>query len=81
MFHTCVASVLSGLQVFLQVFQIHVSSVSFRRMLQVLHLDVSKVDRMLYFSSHLLLPRLGVSRPPPSTGWASTSLFRSSRCW
>ena len=31
-------------QVFLQVFQMHVSSVSsvFRRMLQVLHLDISK---------------------------------------
>jgi hypothetical protein len=36
---------------------------------------------MLHFSPHLLLPRLGVSRPPPGTGWASTALFRSSRCW
>jgi hypothetical protein len=34
----------------LQVFQIHVSCVSsvFFYMLQVLHLDVSKVDRMLH---------------------------------
>ena len=36
--------------VFLQVFPKHVSSVSFvfRRMLQVLYLDVSKVDRVLH---------------------------------
>jgi hypothetical protein len=42
--------VLSVFEVFLQVFQKHVSSVlfAFRRMLQPLHLDVSKVDRMLY---------------------------------
>ena len=58
MFHTYVVSVLSGccicfamafqefFQVFLQVFQMHVSSVSsvFRRMLQVFHLNISKVD-------------------------------------
>jgi hypothetical protein len=44
----------------LQVFQVHVSSV-FRRMLQVLHLNVSKVDRLLHFPPLLLLPRLGVS--------------------
>jgi hypothetical protein len=56
-------------QVFLQVFQMHVSSVSsvFRRMLQVLHLDVSKVDYVLHLPPRLLLPRLGV--------------FSSSRCW
>jgi hypothetical protein len=55
MFQTYVASVLSGccvcftmvfkcFQVFLQVFQMHVLRVSsaFRRMLQVLHLDVQK---------------------------------------
>jgi hypothetical protein len=81
MFHTFVASVLSGFQVFLQVFQIYVSSVSFSRMLQVLHLDVSKIDRMLHFSHHNLLPRLNVSPPPPGAGWASTVLSRSSRCW
>ena len=36
--------------VFLQVFQTHISSVSsaFVRMLQVLHLNVSKIDRVLY---------------------------------
>ena len=73
MFHTYVASVLSGccvcftmvfkcFQVFLQVFQIHVSSISsaFRRMLQVLYLNVSKVDRVLHLPSRLLLSRLGV---------------------
>jgi hypothetical protein len=74
MFHTYVASVLSGYCVyftmvfvyfrcFLQVFQMHVSSVSsvFRRMLQVLHLDVSKVGRMLHFPPRFLLPHLGIS--------------------
>jgi hypothetical protein len=37
-------------QVLLQVFQAHVSSVSsvYRRMLQMFHLDVSKVDRVLH---------------------------------
>jgi hypothetical protein len=54
MFRTHVASVFSGWMVFkcfsgvfLQVFQTYISSVSsiFRRMLQVLHLDISKVDR------------------------------------
>jgi hypothetical protein len=39
----------SCFHVFLQVFQKHVLSVSFifRHMLQVLHLDVSKIDQML----------------------------------
>jgi hypothetical protein len=52
-FYLNVAYVCNGFQVFfmcvLQVFQKHVLSVSsvFRRMLQVLHLDVSKVDRVL----------------------------------
>jgi len=47
MFHTYVASVLSGCCVCLQCFSSVFASVSsiFRRMLQVLHLDVSKVDR------------------------------------
>ena len=50
-----------------------VSSV-FRRMLQMFHLDVSKVDRVLYLPPRLLLPRLdvfsfswhrlGISAPP-----------------
>jgi hypothetical protein len=37
-------------QVFLQVFQTHVSNISFvfRHMLQLLHLDVSKLDRTLH---------------------------------
>ena len=41
----------------------HVPSVlsAFRRMLQVLYLDVSKVDRVLHLPPHLLLSRLGVS--------------------
>ena len=51
---------------FLQVFKMHVSSVSsaFRHMLQVLHLDVLEVDRVLHFPPRLLLPRLGVSSLP-----------------
>ena len=70
MFHTYVACVyldiayvLQWFQVFLQVFQVHILSVSsvFRRMLQVLHLDVSNVDRVLHLSPHLLLPCLGIS--------------------
>jgi hypothetical protein len=59
------------------VFQMHVSCVSsaFRRMLQVLHLDVSKVDQILHLSLHfyaaspspwcLLLPVLAGHPPPP----------------
>jgi hypothetical protein len=49
-------------QVFLQVFQTYVTSVStiFERMLQMFHFDVSKVDCVLHLSRHLL-PRLGVS--------------------
>ena len=74
MFHTYVASVFIWMlqilyncftcfQVFLQVFHMHVSSVSsaFRRMLQVLHLDVSKVDRVLHLPPRFPLPRLCVS--------------------
>jgi hypothetical protein len=36
----------NGFEVFLQVFHMHISSVSsdFKRILQMLHLDVSKVD-------------------------------------
>jgi hypothetical protein len=46
MLHT----VCNDFQVFLQMFQMHVSSVSsvFRRILQVLHLNASKVDRVLH---------------------------------
>ena len=74
MFHTYVANILFGccvcfimvfkcFQVFLQVFRMYVSSISsaFRRMLQVLYLDVSKVDRLLHLPSRFLLPCLGVS--------------------
>ena len=85
MFRTYVASVLSGCCVcFAIVFKWFLgafasvsdtfSSVSsvFRRMLQVLHLDVSKIDRVLHLPS-FLLPRLSVSssfqhragHPPP----------------
>ena len=88
MFHKYVASVLSGccvylqwFQVFLQEFQTHILSVSsvFMRMLQVLHLDVLKVDRMLHLppcffvASHRCL-FLGA-------GWASTAPPPLSRCW
>jgi hypothetical protein len=61
------AMVSSVSQVFLQVSQMHVSSVSFAfiGMLQVLHLNVSKVDRVLHLLSCLLLPRLGIS----SSSW------------
>ena len=47
----------------------HVLSVSsvVRHMLQVLHLDVSKVDRVLHLPPRLLLPRLGVSSSPSTT--------------
>jgi hypothetical protein len=53
-------------QVFLQVFQMHVLSISsvFIRMLQMLHLDILKVDQVLHLSPRLLLPRLGVSCSP-----------------
>jgi hypothetical protein len=54
LFYLDVVYVLHGFhQVFLQVFQMHVSSVSssFIRMFQVLHLDVSKVDWVLYLAS------------------------------
>jgi hypothetical protein len=46
----CFAMVFKCFQVFLRVFQTHVSSVSsvFRRTFQMLHLDVSKVDRVLH---------------------------------
>jgi hypothetical protein len=59
--------------VFFQVFQKHVSSISsvFRRILQVLHLDVLKVDRVLHLSSPsaasprcLLLLPAPVGHPP-----------------
>jgi hypothetical protein len=41
--------------VLLQVFQKHISSVSsvFRRILQILHLDVSKVDQVLHMGTHV----------------------------
>jgi hypothetical protein len=55
--------------VFLQVFQMHVSSVSdaFIRMLQMLHLDVLKIDWVLHLYPCFLLPLLGVSSP--GAGW------------
>ena len=74
MFHTYVVSVFILMlrkfamvfkcsQMFLQVFQTHVSSVSsiFRRILQVLHLDVLKVGRVLHLPPRFLLSRLDVS--------------------
>jgi hypothetical protein len=78
MFYLDVAYICIGFQVFsgvcFQVFQNHVSSVSsaFRCMLLLLHLDVSKVDRMLHLSSlpsatspQCLLPALVGHRLPP----------------
>jgi hypothetical protein len=62
MFQTYVACVLFGCCVWLQwvssafkVFSEHVSSVStvFRRMLQLLYLDILKVDQVLHLSSPL----------------------------
>jgi hypothetical protein len=58
----------------LQVFQMHLSSISsaFRLMLHVLHLYVSKVDRVLHLSPRFL-PLPSVFPPPPGTGWASAA--------
>jgi hypothetical protein len=59
-----VAMVLSVFQVFFKYFRSVFLSVSttFRRMLKLLYLDVSKVDRVLHLSSHLLLHRLSQRR-------------------
>jgi hypothetical protein len=69
-FHTHVSSVSAVLYVDVsivhlvlrRVFQMHVSCVSsaFRRMLQVLHSDVSKVDQVLH-----LCPRFSAASPSP----------------
>jgi hypothetical protein len=80
MFHTYVANILFGcciclqwlqvyFQVFLQVYLTHVISISsiFIRMLQVLYLDVSKVERVSHLSPCLLLSRLVVSSSPSAT--------------
>ena len=48
-----------------------VSSV-FRRILQLLHLDVLKVDMVLHLLPYFLLPS-SVSPPPPDVDWASTA--------
>jgi hypothetical protein len=70
MFHTYVASAFIWMLRMccncFQVFQTHALNVSsvFRRMLQVLYLDVSKVDRVLHFPPRFLLPRLGVFSSP-----------------
>jgi hypothetical protein len=71
MFYLDVAYVFQWFQVFLGVsanvsdFQTHVQSVSsaFRRMLQVLHLNLNilKVDQMLHLPSRYLLSHFGVS--------------------
>ena len=58
----------NGFQSVFQVFLMHVSSVStvFRHMLQVLCLDILKVDRMLHLSPRfLLLPALARHPLPP----------------
>jgi hypothetical protein len=55
--------VLSVFRVFLQVLQMHFSSISstFRQMLQMVHMNVSNIDRVLHLPHCLMLPRLGVS--------------------
>ena len=58
-----------------QVFEKHISSVSsiFKRMLQVLHLDVSKVDRTLHLPSRFCY-LASVFPHPPGVGWATAAL-------
>ena len=60
-------------QVFLQIFQMHVLNVSsvLRRMLQVLHLDVLKVDQVLHPPPHFLMPciLLRGRQRGPVRGW------------
>jgi len=63
-------------QVFLQVFQMHVSSVSsvFRRMLQMFHLNISKVDRVL----HMLQRRWWLANSGLPQGFGSYLALRAS---
>jgi hypothetical protein len=76
---------LSVFQVFLQVFQLHILSVS-SAILQVFHLNVSKVDRVLHLPPCFMLPRLGVSsssqrrigHPPPPPPLLDASNVRGS---
>ena len=60
MLHIFCSGFFKRFQVFLQVFQTDVASVLTvcERMLQIFHLDVLKVDRVLHLSPRLLLPRL-----------------------
>jgi len=60
--------------VFLQVFQKHVSSVSstFRHMLQVLHLDVLKINQVLHLPRRFFYCLTSVFSLPPGAGWASS---------
>jgi hypothetical protein len=101
MFHTYVASVLSGccvyfiwfssvFQVFLQIFRMHVSSVSsaIRRILQMLHLDVSSRSSvaspsLLAFDCLALVspPSLVVSWASEPEAQAGATRSLSSRCW
>ena len=66
----------SAFHVFLQVFQMNVSSGSsaFKYMLQLLHLNVLKVDRVLYLLLRFLLPS-SVFAPPLDAGSASVAPF------
>jgi len=54
------------LGVFASILQMHVSSVSsvFRRMLQALHLNISKANQVLHLYPRLLPPCLVVSSSP-----------------
>jgi hypothetical protein len=60
-----VAMAFKYFQVFFQVFQKHVSSVStaFKHMLQLLYLDASKVNQVLHLSSP---PYVALSLPAPA---------------
>ena len=75
----------NGFQVFLQVFHTHVPNVSsiFRRILQVLHLDISKLDRVLHMGcvwkagGAMSGPRVQPGGPGPA--WAHKMQTR--RAW
>jgi hypothetical protein len=90
MFHTYVASVLSGCCVCFTMFfrcfckcfkcMFQVFDLLFRRMLHVLYLDVAKVDRVLHLPPHFLLPRLDFS-PSLRRRLGIRRPLPSSRCW
>jgi hypothetical protein len=76
----CLLRWFSVFHMFLQLVHMHVSSVTsaFRHTLQVLHLDVLKVDRV--WISVLAFCYLVFVSPPPGADWASVTPSSSSRC-